>query len=281
MHHVWLAPVLALLIAPNEPPPTLEKRLLEINAAEAKHWDMYLDEGRRSKAELLDRPIYLWTNPTKGGGQFGSVFLWTHDGRPAAVASIFAHPVEGKRQLTHELHALTPDPLHPECTDGHPESWEPKAGLKRQPYSAAPAPDGSPAQRLLQMRKLGRGFSGHTVDWRKQRWELRLLPQPLFRYQAPAAGIVDGGLFALVTDAGTDPEILLLLEATKDGWRYALMRFTDSSYYVNLGDREVFQAIRGAPEWTSRNNPDHTYRTFKKRFLTDDELGGLKEEGQP
>lgn len=281
MHYLWLLPAIVLLAGGEDQPPTLEKRLLEINAAEAKTWDIYLDQPRQKKADLAERPIYLWTNPTKGGGQFGSVFLWTHAGRPAAVASIFAHPTNGKRQLTHELHSLALEVLYPECSDGHPETWEPKAGLALQPYPDAPEPEDSPTRRLLQMRKLGRGFTGHTVDWRKQRWELRLLPQPLYRYKAPELGVVDGGLFALVTDAGTDPEILLLLEATKDGWRYGLMRFTDSSFYVRLDDREVFSAVRGTPQWTSRFNPDHTYRTFKKRLLTDEELGGLKEETQP
>ena len=276
MNHIWLLTLLAVL-GGDDQPATLENRLLEINASEANHWNMYLDEKRQAKAELLDRPIYFWTNPTKGGGQFGSVFLWTHSGRPVAVASIFAHPIEGKRRITHELHSLTTDVLYPECTDGHPETWQPKGGLVREPFPDAPPPEASPARRLLQMRKLGRTFGGHTVDWRKQRWELRLLPQPLYRYSAPKAGIVDGGLFALVTDAGTDPEILLLLEATKDGWQFGLMRFTDSSFVVRLGDREIFSATRGAPDWTTRNNPEHTYRTFPKRFLTAEELGTVNE----
>jgi hypothetical protein len=233
------------------------------------------------EATLTDRPIYVWTNPTKGGGQYGSVFLWTHERRPVAVASIFGHPVQGNRKIVHELHALYPQLLYPESTDGHPEKWQPKKGIAFAPLSEVPAPESSASKRLLQMRKIMRSFGGHTVDWRKQRWELRLLPQPLYRYDDAKNGVVDGALFALVTDAGTDPEILVLLEATKSGWQYATMRFTDSTYHVVLDDREVFTAVRGTPEWAQHFNPDHTYRTLHKRFLTDEELGGLKEEGQP
>jgi hypothetical protein len=282
MLHLCLLSALALLGADEaQPASTLEKRLLEINAAEAKQWDIYIDEDRKTTAKLIERPVYYWTNPTKGGGQFGSVFLWTHEGRPIAAASVFAHPDKGNRRVVHELHALSENLLRPECRDGHPETWEPKAAIKLQDYPEATAPDASLSKRLLQMRKLGRAFGGHTVDWRKQRWELRLLPQPLFRYEKTKGDITDGALFALVTDAGTDPEILLLLEATKDGWRYGLMRFTDSTFHVRLGEREVFAAVRGTPEWAQHFNPDHTYRTIHKRNLTEDELGGLTEETQP
>lgn len=282
MLYHWFLSVVALLAVADAPPAgTLQKKLLEINAVEAKLWDLYVDEERQTTAELLDRPIYVWTNPTKGGGQFGSVFLWTHAGRPIAVASIFAHPVKENRQVVHELHSLAPRLIYPECRDGHPETWAPKAGVSLQPFPDAPAPDASPTKRLLQMRKLGRELGGHTVDWRKQRWELRLLPQPLYRYGKANGEVLDGALFAMVTDAGTDPEILVQIEATKEGWRYGLMRFTDSSFYVRLADREIFSAVRGTPEWAQRFNPDHTYRTFQKRLLTEEELGGLKEEGQP
>jgi len=278
----WLLPVVALLGVDDAKAKTLEGRLQEINVLEARKWDMYLDETGKSKAEMIDHPVYFWTNPTKGGGQHGAVFIWTHQGRPMVVGSIFAHPTEGKRKLVHEFHSLVSEVFYPECRDDDPNTWQPKAGLTLQPFPDAPSPDPSPSKRLLQMRSLGRQFGGYTVDWRKERWELRLLPQPLYRYEKPKANIIDGALLALVTDAGTDPEILVLLEATKDdGWRYGLARFTDSSYYVNLNKKEVLAVVRGTPEFHQLYNSDHTYRAFQKRFLTEEELGGLKEEGQP
>jgi hypothetical protein len=263
----------------DDPKPStqLEKRLQEINVAEAKHWTMHLDSGFKQKAELIERPVYYWTNPTKGGGQHGAVFVWTYEGRPVVVGSIFAHPTEGKRRVVHEFHSLAHDVIYPECNDDDPSGWEPKAGLKLVPLQDAPTPAKSAAQRLRQMKALGSRFGGHTVDWRKERWELRLLPQPLYRYGKTQDDVIDGALLALVTDAGTDPEILLLLEATSDSWNYALARFTDSSFFVALDKNQVFSVERGTPEFNQNYNVDHTYRSFQKRFLTKDDLGDLTE----
>jgi len=72
---------------------------------------------------------------------------------------------------------------------------------------------------------------------------------------------------ALVTDAGTDPEVLLLLEARKDGWHYALLRFCDASAWVNHKDKEVWTAVRDT-ENVQLNNPDHTYQVFQKQHIT-------------
>ena len=131
------------------------------------------------------------------------------------------------------------------------------------------------------MKMLGSRFGGHTVDWRKERWELRLLPQPLYRYGKTNDGVSDGALLALVTDAGTDPEILVLLEATADSWRYGLARFTDSSYFVELDKELVFTAERGDKDWAQHYNVDRTYHTFQRRWLTTEELGAAAEETQP
>ena len=49
--------------------------------------------------------------------------------------------------------------------------------------------------------------------------ELRLLPQPLYRYE-PNDGdspMVDGAVFGYVWTIGTDPEVLLVVEARRAG----------------------------------------------------------------
>jgi len=264
----WLAAILLSLAAEDasKSAPTLEQRLQEINIQEAKNWDIYLDEARKTKAELIEKPIYLWTNPTKNGGQFGSVFIWAHAGEPVLVGSIFAHPTEGRRHLVHEFHVLSESLIFPECRDGDSQTWQPKGAIKLRPLPGAPAPEASAAKRLIQMRSLGREFGGYTVDWRKQRWELRLLTQPLYRYEKPAGDAIDGALMAMVTSAGTDPEVLLLLEARKNGWHYAPLRFSDSSLYVTHGDKEVWTAVRDKDNLQD-NNADFTYRALHKRVL--------------
>ena len=71
---------------------------------------------------------------------------------------------------------------------------------------------------------------------------LRALSQPIYRYAAPAAGVLDGAVFAFVE--ATDPEALLLLEATADdaggSWRYVLARMTSRPSEVLLDGRELW-----------------------------------------
>jgi hypothetical protein len=264
----------AALLAADDPPAkdaALEQRLREINLAEARHWEMWLDKDRQTKAELIERPIYLWTNPTTTYGvQHGSVFIWAHEGRPIVVGSIFGHPLaNSKRRLIHEFHAMSPTLLSAVCDDAQNSVWEPTGKLATQPLVGAPPPEATEAKRLSQMRKLSREFGGHTVDWRKERWELRVLAQPLYRYEVAGQGIIDGGLFALVSNAGTDPEVFLLLEATKEGWRYALLRFADSSLWVTRGEKEIWTAVRGESGHAQLNNADRTYQVFQKPIIDD------------
>ena len=42
--------------------------------------------------EFKREPVFEWSNPTRNGGQQGVVFLWLHDGRPAAAGCIFSSP---------------------------------------------------------------------------------------------------------------------------------------------------------------------------------------------
>jgi hypothetical protein len=264
------------------PEQALIDRLHALNLTEARKWEMFTDQSEKTKAELVERPVYLWTNPLpRFGFQYCSVFVWLHEGRPLVVGSIFAHPIEpGRRRLVHEFHALAPSVISAHCHDEQANDWVPKAALALRPLPGAPAPEKSATRRLIQIRSLAREFSGHTIDHRKERWELRLLGQPLYRYEGPSdkprGEIIDGALLALVTDAGTDPEVLLLLEAREDGWHYALLRFCDASAWVSHKGKEVWTAVRDT-ENVQLHNPDHTYQVFQKQIIADGDNAG----GQP
>ena len=76
------------------------------------------------------------------------------------------------------------------------------------------------------MRELTRDFSA-SIGRKVYRHELRLLTQPLYRYEHKEGQVLDGALFAFAE--GTDPELLLLVEARqrKDQpaeWQYAPAR---------------------------------------------------------
>src|SRR5256885_566548 len=113
------------------------------------------------------------------------------------------------------------------------------------------------------MRRLAQEFAGHSVDRDAKRWELRLLPTPLYRYPFAKTGVVDGALFALMSNAGTDPEVLLVIEARevegKSRWEYACGRFSDWELRVHRKDKEVYASVPSATN-TGAHDPLHLYR---------------------
>jgi hypothetical protein len=249
------------------------ERLLEIYATEAAGYTIYRDASRKDKVELQPKPVYVWTNPVRGGEQDGAVYVWTCRGRAEVLGSFFSYPATGPRHLSHEFHSLSLSVLDVQRLGTHASTWAPEApGIEIASIPGAPAPGRSAPERLAQMRTLTHDFSASTKDHEERRWELRLLPQPLYRYESTDPDVVDGALFAFVTSAGTDPEALLLIEARKPSasdspiWHYGLARFTDLQLSVRHKGKEVFTAPL-IPE----NSPDpdlkDRYRGFHDRDI--------------
>ena len=124
--------------------------------------------------------------------------------------------------------------------------WPRESRSHRLPSARRPPlPPGSGWHRCARST---RDFSASTRDRNDRLWELRLLPQPLYRYESTDPDVLDGALFTFVTSAGTDPEALLLIEARKPSptdspiWHYAPARFTDLQLSVRHKGNEVFTA---------------------------------------
>ena len=211
--------------------------------------------------ELLREPVLKWSNPDRGEVH-GNVFLWTRDGRPRAVASLFKW-FSPHTHMSHEFHSFAEGPIRG-TFHGKPVWKTGEPGVRFGDLPGAPAVAANEAQRTLQVKQLARDFSGV----KKERddgnvVELRLLPQPIHRYAAPKEGILTGGLFALVH--GTDPEIFVLIEArgkdaAKARWQYAVTRMTGSGLRLRLREKEVWTAdiIRGRQV----TDPERPYTTF-------------------
>ena len=261
---------LTLLLIAAEPDVGLAKKMLPIYVREAEAYSLAIESAPKKALELKKEPVFEWVNPDRSNQQ-GAVFLWLREGRPAALACIFSHPHEKLpgRQIMHELHALDTEKLLVKRDEYN--QWKPEAGLVRKELPDAGVPAETAAARLLQMRRLAQEFTGFSVDRDAKRWELRLLPTPLYRYPAAKTGVVDGALFALVSTAGTDPEVLLLLEAKAiDGkmrWEFALGRFSDWELRVQRKDKEVFSSV---PSETNpfNNDPLHLYRLYPEKVVT-------------
>ncbi len=261
---------LLLVLAGADPDDSLSKKMLPIYVKEVETYSLAVESAPKQRLELKKEPVFEWLNPARSDTQ-GAIFVWLRDGRPAALGNIFSHPhaqLPG-RQIRHELHALDPEKLLVKRNEHN--QWQPQAGLARAELPDAGAPAATAGARLVQMRRLAQEFGGHEVDRDGKRWELRLLPTPLLRYPSAKTGVLDGALFALMSSAGTDPEVLLLIEAKeihgKVGWEYASGRFSDWELHVQRKDKEVFSSVPSETN-TAYHDPLHLYRTYPEKVVT-------------
>jgi hypothetical protein len=251
------------------------KYLLEVYTAEAAGYTIYRDASRKETLELRREPVYIWSNQVRDGS-YGAVYVWTSRGRAEVIGTVFSLPTDGpsargpNRDLCHELHSLSVSVLDVSRSP-RANRWTPRApGVELTPIPGAPPPAPSAAQRLAQMRTLAREFSATTRDMNDRQWDLRLLPQPLYRYESTDPDVLDGALFAFVTSAGTDPEVILAIEARKPSgggeptWRYAVARFTDLDLRSRHKGTVVFTADR-IPLGGIDQDGQYRYHVFKDR----------------
>ena len=235
----------------------------------AAEYDMEQGKDLPTRLKLRPEPVLSYTNPAGGGRGHGAMFVWTFEGRPVALGGVFSNPDSGRRVIMHEFHALGPLRIAAQLNDTN-HQWLPRAGVPLHSIPDPPAPAATAKQRATQMRDIAREFTAHTVDDVGVRWQLRLLSRPLFRYEKPENDVIDGALFAFVSDAGTDPEIILVLEAVKTGekvtWHYRCVRFSISSLYVQYKGKDVWTSLRDHSTGVF-DNPDNTYALIRDRLI--------------
>jgi hypothetical protein len=247
------------------------EQLMDIYSKDADAYTIYRDASRKERLELQREPVFNWTNVLGAGDEYGAVFVWTCRGRVEVVGTVFSFPENGQRKLCHEFHSISLSTL--DVNRSGSNRWIPEApGIELTPIPDAPAPASSAPRRLVQMRALAHDFSASTKDLKERRWELRLLPQPLSRYQSTDPDVLDGAVFAFVTSAGTDPEAMLVVEARKPAaggipiWQYAVGRFTDLNLWVRHKGKEVF-FVPLVPYDSPRQDLKQRYHVFFDRYI--------------
>jgi hypothetical protein len=238
-----VVPVLCLGARGDDAPPPREKEsmspLREQYQLAAKKYEFFLDKDHKVPLVLQPKPILQWSSDNDWSGD---VFVWTAHGRPQVVGCILSSPTKPERTEIHEFHTVSAEPLAP-AEMAAKYRWAPKAGVEFQKLDGGPA--ATAAGRLPQMRAISREL--HASMQADGKYELRLLPQPLLRYQPTEGDVVDGTLFSWVwAGRGTDPELIVALEChrTPQGleWRYAPLRFTTREVWLTHSDREIWRA---------------------------------------
>jgi hypothetical protein len=205
--------------------------------------------------QFHETPYLRSSNPI-GDSKDGVLFLWTNHGRPQAVLKLYTF---NNKTYTHAWLSLSESTFVGE-RDGH-VFWNPtEPGINCREIPGAPKPAETAAERLRQMKTLSAKFSSTytALNSDGKPFELRMLTQPLLRYQTDDDFRADGALYGYVQS--TAPVGLLLLESrqTADGhrWHYAFSSLTSGLVTARYADKEVFSLERG-----------NSYRDPKQPYL--------------
>ena len=157
--------------------------------------------GAHQKLERLAEPVYRFDDPARHVSD-GTVWAWCRSGRPAALLTLTKHrpPAEGSQWLT-ELTSLAPGPIS--ATDRRDRRVAAiRRGVVMQKFPKAPLPAEDATKRLRQMKELVRQIKAYEYfkppdQPPLERYELRVLPQPVHRYADAKSGLIDGGMFII------------------------------------------------------------------------------------
>lgn len=188
------------------------------------------------------RPLLRYNDGTRGVTGVLDATAWRlgESGRPKAIATLEIYPVnQAVTLLQYEFVSLASDKF--ELQNQRGVRWLPHgAKLSMTTVTEASAPGATPKARLVQLRALARRFAAQEVLRSGARIELRLLSQPIDRYDDPAADILDGAVFVFAN--GTNPEVGLLLECSEQKWSYGFFRLAAATLLAQLDGESVLES---------------------------------------
>lgn len=208
---------------------------LERMVADLAGFEFSLDLEPPQALKLSGEPVLRWSNPIRNVDD-AAVFVWLSKDRPEMVATVMSYRDDQKNlRRSYELLSLSQDKLV--GVQGGRRDWQPeKLAFAWREVPGAPAAADTSVQRRRQMRDLAAKFQV-AVEADKNRYELRLLAQPLYRYENAKADVLEGALYAFVE--GTDPELILALETPRAGrpWKFTTGRLTRWGIEVRYQDK--------------------------------------------
>lgn len=260
----------------------LDANILKLCRDDMAQFQFRFADDPDAKCELKE--VMKWSNPVRER-QIGVVFVVVHDGRAEALTTVFSHPSgEDRLFIYDEFQSLSPRRLVARKKEA-PVWASAKPGVDLKPISEAQPPADTAPARLRQMRSLAREFTAHSLSYRtgqETKWELRMLTQPLFRYETKGGEVLDGAVFTFVSEAGTDPELIVLIEARKVGerylWHFAPARFSDHTLVLKYRDREVWTFVNEQRSPFFEGGFNGTYRFIQDRAISE---SSLRTEKQP
>jgi hypothetical protein len=182
-------------------------------------------DGKEFKLDPCPEPLLRWTDPARKDTQIldAAIWAWGTKGRPAVLLTQESYG----GNWAYELISASTDRIA--VITGSGWRWSPEEpGVQFSQFQDAPTPAENSRIRLTQMRDLVRQFQVTQIGHDNTNYPLRLLSQPIHRYDDSGAGLVDGAFFAFVY--GTNPEAIVVIECqrrqTRDDWFYGFLPVT-------------------------------------------------------
>lgn len=202
------------------------------------------DADEEQLAELVPKPVFRYADEQRKIPD-ATLWVWTRKGRPTALQKIEGNNHGGGQMWTICFASLSEGLLKVRWPTRR-EYASRKPGVSFNPIPDADPPAATARARNSQLKALKERFTGrlNVNDDGTGGAETRTMAKPIFEYPDPETKLPLGAIFGM-TSTGTNPDLLLLIEARKgdDGklrWEYAHARMTSNSVRVRLDDSEVW-----------------------------------------
>jgi hypothetical protein len=195
-------------------------------------------------AELVPNPVFRYSDEERAIPD-ATLWVWTRDGRPVAFQKIEGNNHGGGQAWTICFASLSEGLIRVDWMMSRKYAAR-KPGVTFNPIPRAEAPADNFRARTAQLKALKERFTGrlNVNNDGTGGAETRTMPKPLFEYADPETKLPLGAIFGM-TSTGTNPDLLLLIEARRDDdgkprWEYAHARMTSNSVRVRLDDVDVW-----------------------------------------
>jgi hypothetical protein len=216
-------------------------KAVNVMRGRAKGTKVFVGENKSQAAELNQEPL-LYFNNLPHRIVNGSLWGWSAGGRPVTLCKVEQYD-RGRPDQTwlYCLASLSDKKIAVEFRDG--VSWSAKtAGVEMRDLPDGPAPAEDARGRLRQMKDLARRFSATDFEPNGPgRSQLRLLPQPVWRYSDAAGGTVDGAIFATEGVAAVYLVELRQKRGQRPKWHYGVTAMDAWAVSIKLYDKEVWK----------------------------------------
>jgi len=197
--------------------------------------------------EIIPNALFRFHDPARNQSD-GTIWGFGTTGRPAALLTLTLHPrTDGPPGWLYELNSLSSGPVAAKLRD-QPAPWSTRqSGLELKLLPDAPPAAEKESGRTRQFRDLSARFVGFEFLKKEltgpfERFQLRLIPHPIYRYSDPENGLIDGAIF-LMTHT-TNPEIIMVIEAVREDdksvWKYGFARCAFAEVHVELDGKDVW-----------------------------------------